>query len=361
VKIIRTLVISLFALCILSGASDARPARPSLTVEAKALLAAPPVEGLLLLPDDDMLVPLGGKAKPATFLQPAPKRLEIVRVAPGEALLVVDGALVKLAGAVLHTVAPADIGMDPAVSADASVIVGIEDKRTIKVTTATGSVRVPYRRDGQWELERPWLSADGARALMTVHDFGGTLDAYDLILVDIAKREVEELHLSRTFVPGPLRQTLDDGRVLFRMFTQKNSDDGRVSLDATDFAAFDLTTRKMGTPPPGVLPGIAAPDGSASLIAGPFHTSDDKHCGADATWLHLQAGRPRHVVGPTGPLAFVDFANSPTGTLVAWQLDVKTCKGRMLLVPGDAVENTARWKPLGYAPKSPIVHGRVLR
>jgi hypothetical protein len=349
-----------------STVAYARPPRPKVTPEALSALQ----KGALVLPSENAVVPLAvvtGTAPPKTpgsipLVAPPPHRLELVRARRGEALVVIDDDLVRLRAGEAKRVAEG-VGADPAASDDASVVVSIEDKRQIRVTRGDQSTRVAYRRPGQWELERPWISGDGKRAIFTVHEITPAgVDLFDLVLVDIDKGEVEELKISRTFAPGPLRQTIGPRQVLFQMFTQQGEEDGRVLLSETDLALFDLDTKKMTKPPADVRPGVQSPSGKLALAAGRWVTSDDKRCGADRTLLLADKREPRllsALAGETMPVTGLDFLPDESG-VVAAVLDTKSCKLRGLLLSLGAQTNSAKPRAFALPWSGGRVQGRVV-
>src|SRR2546430_2307176 len=78
--------------------------KPALTPEAAALLAR---EAVLLLPEDNQVVALTPKAKPAAFLQSAPKRLEVIAspsMGAPALLLAVDDEAWRMTGTELDLV-----------------------------------------------------------------------------------------------------------------------------------------------------------------------------------------------------------------------------------------------------------------
>jgi hypothetical protein len=355
-------------------AASARPPRPKVTPEALDALG----KGALVLPGENAVVPLavvtGAAAKPPRtgsappdelrssiqFVAPPPRRLELTRVGKGEALVVIDDDLYRLRAGAATRVAEG-VGADPAASDDASVVVSIEDKRQIRVTRGETSTRVSYRRPGQWELERPWISGDGKRAIFTVHEITPAgVDLFDLVLVDVEKGELEELKISRTFAPGPLRQTVGARQVLFQMFTQQGEEDGRVLLSETDLALFDLDTKKMTKPPTDVRPGVQSPSGKHALAAGRWITSDDKRCGADRTLLLSETQPPRLLANEAMPVTGLDFLPDESG-VVAAMLDIKSCKLRGLIVPLGAQSNSAKPRPFALPWSGGRVQGRVVR
>ncbi|MGK4455545.1 hypothetical protein, partial [Klebsiella pneumoniae] len=61
----------------------------------------------------------------------------------------------------------------------------LSDARTLEIWRGEApSMRVNYRRAGQWEFVRPWVSPDGHAVLVAVRDYTQPLDAFDLVVVD---------------------------------------------------------------------------------------------------------------------------------------------------------------------------------
>ncbi|HZS36869.1 MAG TPA: hypothetical protein VFF06_08585 [Polyangia bacterium] len=358
-----------FTLLLLSASiASARPARPKLTAAAAALLAEGPV---LLIADDDVIIPVAGekvksaspseaKVKSVSLFEPAPKRLELVAVTPGEgALLAVDDELFRLKGAALSRVASL-VGADPAATPDFAVIAGIEDKKSLKLTRDGASKLIPYRRDGRWELERPYLTPDGATALVAVRDYTQPLDAYDLLVVDTKSGALEEIRLSKNFVPGPLRQPLSPTEVALQMFTQAEESEGALKLSEADVVVFDFKSRKLKPAPAALLPGLPSPSKRWSILPGTMAYSDDKRCGGDATALYEQgkSKAARFVLAAGTVVSVLDFLPDESG-MIANVLTLKTCKNRGVIIPFKD-EDPARWKsfPLPVHPGHLV--GRVI-
>ena len=354
-------------LCVLLLASmtrlgHARPIKPMLSPGAAAALASGPQ---LLLPDDNLLVPLAGKGKATPLLQTAPKRLEILSTTVGgETLLAIEQDLFSLKAGVLKRVA-SGIYADPALGPE-GLVLSIEDKRGLVATRGEEVTKIPYRRSGSWELVRPYVFPDGKHALVTVHDFSQALDGWQLLLVDLVSKEVEEVNLSRSFAPGPLRQPLGPTKVLFQMYAQKGDSAGGVgvSFDETDFAVFDLATKKMSAPPAEVLPGQPSVSGKVSLLPGTMRYSDDKRCGGDNTFIYLAGKKkPLRFADGTEVVSLIDVTPDEKA-LVGFVLDVRGCKGHGVLVPlgadGPAMAQSA-WRPLGIPYRNGQVRGRVIQ
>lgn len=348
-----------------AGEAEGRPVRPTLTAAAVTALGAGPQ---LLLPDDNLLVPLDGtgkgKGKATQLLQTAPKRFEIVSVGP-DTLLAIEQDLYSLKAGALKRVA-SGIYADPALGPE-GLVLSIEDKRGLVVTRGEELTKIPYRRPGSWELVRPYVFPDGKHALVTVHDFSQALDGWELLLVDLVSKEVEEVHLSRSFAPGPLRQPLGATQVLFQMYAQKGDSAGGVgvSFDETDFAVFDLVTKKMAAPPLDVMPGQPSASGKVTLLPGVMHYSDDKRCGGDNTFIYLAGKKKpfRFAADGTEVVSLIDVTPDEKA-MVGFVLDTRSCKGHGVLVPlgpdGPGLAQST-WKPLQIPYRNGQVRGRVVR
>ena len=316
---------------------SARPPRPHLTAPAAALLAK---GAAFLAPADNLLIPLDG-GKPVAFLEPAPEHL--FRLA--------DHKLVRVAS---------QVGAMPAATPDLTLVAGIEDKRTLRLTRGEEGKRVPYHREGRFELEHPYVTPDGAAVLVAVRDYTQPLDAFDFLLVDTKTLALEEIHLSKRFVPGPLRQLLSPERLALQMFTQRSDDEGNLQLEQTDFVVFDFQTHKLGPAPPDLRPGLPSASGKFSLLPGPITYSDDKRCGGDETRLY-EAGKPQpvHFALPGTVVTLLDVLPDETA-VIANLLTLKTCKSRGVLIPLGADVKPSSWKPFPL-PQSPRLQGRILR
>jgi hypothetical protein len=354
----RILCVAFGAVMAFCTGAQARPPRPQLNPAAVPLLA----NGALLLPEDDLVVPLaGGKALP--FLVPPPRRLELLAIKPGEALIVIDDDVYRYKAGALQRVA-SQVGAQPAASDDASLVASIEDKRALRLTRGEVSRRVPYQRSGHFELERPWLTADGKRALVAVHDYGATLDVYEFIVLDTNTNEFHEIKLSNTFVPGPLRQPLSPTEVAIQMFAQHTDDHGMVGLSETDVVVFNLDTRKIVPAPKDLKPGLASPSARFSLLAGGMAYSDDKRCGGDHTLL-FEAGRPKPASFQTAAdvvVSVLDFLPDESG-IIANVLSLKSCKNRGVVIPlkkGGGEVTPAEWKPFALPVRLGRLTGRVI-
>jgi hypothetical protein len=338
-----------------AASAAARP-RPKLTTAAQALLEAGPV---LLIAEDNLVVPVAGeKVKSVSLFDPAPKKLELVAVEPGQgALIAVDDELFRLKGAALGRVA-AQVGADAAATPDFTLVAGIEDKKQLKLTHDGASKLVPYRRDGRWELERPYLTPDGASALVAVRDYTQPLDAYDFLIVDVKSGAVDEIHLSKNFVPGPLRQPVSPSEVALEMFTQAEEDDGHLKLTAADVVVFDFKTKKLKPAPAALKPGRPSPSGKYALLEGPMLYSDDKQCGGDQTALYGEGKPVRFSVGAGQVVSVLDFLPDERG-MIANVLTLKTCKNRGVVIPFKD-EDPSKWKSFPLPVHAGRIVGRVI-
>jgi hypothetical protein len=353
----RTLVALYLLLSPLGARALARPARPQLTPAATALIAAGPV---FLVPEDNLAVPLQPHARSAPFLAVKPERLEVVAVGAAP-LLVVDDDLYRLAAGKLSFVA-ARVGAVPAASADGALIAGIEDKRALKLTHVGGvSSLVPYHRTGNWELDRPYVTPDGAFVLAVVRDYTRPIDAYDFLVVNAKSGEHDEIHLEESFVPGEVRQPLSPTQVALPMGTQQTGADGFTKNVMGDWVVFDFKTKKLGPAPAGLRPGVASPDGKYSIVEGRLSYSDDKRCGGDETLLY-EEGKTRPASFKAGEgvvVSALDFVPD-SSAVIANVLTLKSCKTRGVLIPlaGDAPPST--WKPFPLPVRGGRLLGRVI-
>jgi hypothetical protein len=347
----------LFLVLGLAATAHAR-ARPQLTPAAAALLQS---GGLFLVPDDNLAVPLGGKAKPVPFFATPPTRLEIVSVLPnGDTMLIVDDELYRLRGGALSRLA-AQIAQQPAASDDGKLVASVDEKRALKLTRGDEAHVAPYRRDGRWELERPYVTPDGTSVLVVVHDYTNDLDVYTLVLVDTKTDAVTEIALDKGFVPGPLRQRVSPTEVAIQMYTQGTDDQHMVTLTETDRVVFDFKTRKLAPAPKTLLPGLPSTDGHYSLMPGKMLFSDNKRCGGDATVLH-ETGRPKSASFTAGAgtvVSALDFLPDGTG-LVANVLQLKSCKNRGVIIPLKSDDRPSAWKPFALPVHEGRMAGRVI-
>jgi hypothetical protein len=331
----------------MSGAVHSRT-RPQLTPQAVALWA----KGFFLVPQDNLVVPLDGKSKPVPFLNPAPERLDLV--SGSKDLFVIDGDLYRRKDAALSQIARG-MGKMAAASSDGALVVSIDDKRDLKITTADGThKKVPYRRQGNWELDHPYVSPDGAWIL-------SPLDAYSFLVVDPKTLSVDEVHLSKNFVPGDLRQSVSPTQVALQMMVQETDEHGFARLAPSDVVVFDAKTKKLGPPPPGLKPGRASPDGALSLLTGKMLYSDDKSCGADQTLLYEGEKKSSSFHAADGQVVSVlDFLPDGSG-LIANVLSLKGCKNKGVIIPTKGGEKPSSWKPFPLPVHPGHLTGRVYK
>ncbi len=330
--LLRLVLCSLFCSTLASAATP----RAKLTAPAAALLAKGKI---LVLPEDNLALALPPAGKPVPLIEPAPKK--IVRVTGAPSLLAVDDDILALRGGVLARLA-FQAGAMPAATADGALIAGIDEKRNIKLTQAGASKIVPYKRDGRYELEYPYVPPGGKYVLVALRDYTQPLDAFFFLIVDVATLAVQEINLSKNFVPGSLRHTISADEVALQMFAQHKDGDS-VTLSESDFVVFDFRTRKLGTAPPGLRPGRLSPSGKRSLVEGRMIYSDDKSCGADETIVYDEGKKPApRTAGPGTVVTLLDFLPDETAFIGA-VLAPKGCKLRGVLVPIGA-DDPARWK-----------------
>jgi hypothetical protein len=328
--------------------------RPQLTPQAIALWP----KGFFLVPEDNLAVPLDGKSKPVPFLTPAPERLELVSGA-GD-LFVIDGDLYKRKDAALSQVARG-MGRLAAASADGALVVSIEDKRDLKITTPDGThKKVPYRRQGNWELDRPYVSPDGTWILALLKDYTQPLDAYDFLVVDPKTLSVDEVHLSKNFVPGDLRQSVSPTQVALQMMVQETDEHGFARLAPSDVVVFDVKSKKLGPPPAGLKPGRASPDGALSLLSGKMFYSNDKSCGADETLLFENDKKSSFHASDGAVVSVLDFLPDGSG-LIANVLTLKGCKNKGVIIPTKGGEKQSSWKPFPLPVHPGHLTGRVYK
>jgi hypothetical protein len=337
-------------LMLFSTVAAARPPRPQLAPDAAALLARGPA---VLLASEDLLVPLDGK-KAVRFLDPPPAQLA---QAAGDSLVIVDGDLFRVRAGALERVASAP-GAEPACSADCALVAGVEDKRALKLTTKEGAQLLPYRRDGRWELHDPWVTPDGARVLATVRDYTQPLDAWDFLIVDVKSRSVEELHLSKNFVPGATRRPLDDGRVAIQMYTQREDEPGLVTLSETSVAVFDFKTHKLGAPTPSLRSLRVSPSGRWVLSAGEAAFRADRACGGERTLVADGDRRAEPLADGDTLVSALDLLPDDGG-LVASVLSLKSCHARLMAIPFGAEEK--KWRALAAPAHTGAFAARLLR
>jgi hypothetical protein len=332
-----------------------RPPRPHLGTAAQALLARGPA---FLSPGDNLLVPLDG-GKPIPFVEPAPTKLELLPADPVDGLVLLDGDLYRLQAGKLGRVA-SEVGAMPAVSPDLAWVAGIEDQHVLKLQHGDEVRRIPYHRDGRWELTDPFFAPDGSRLLVTLHDSSAALDTYGFLLVDVKSGTFDEVHLSQSFAPGTARRAVDGDKVALPMWTQDADSDGAVRYGETDPVVFDLGARKITPAPAGVEPGRVPPGGRFTLAPGPKVWSEDRRCAADETrlWEKGQA-KPARFVQDGQVVTLLDLL--PDGqSAIASVLSLKTCKSRAVLLPLDGKLPPARWKPFALPPREGRMEGRLI-
>lgn len=343
--------------CSVFCADAAAKERPLLALDAIPTLNA----GALLILDDNLLVPLsGGKAVP--LLQKPPQRLLLVGKKPGEALLVIDKDLYRLASGALSRVAQG-IEQQPVATPDGKVVLSLEDKRILVITRGEQADKINYRRAGNWEFENPFLSADGKRALVTIRDYSAPLEVFEFVLVNLETKETEIVKLSQTFVPGPLRQavkTASGDGVLMQMYANQGEEDGLLKLSETDFSVLDLVGKKMAPLKAGdALPGEPSPSGKRSVLAGPMVYSEGKRCGADRSVVFGVEARPvQWSIGKDTVVSFYGF--SADEQLVADLFSPKTCKHKGVLIPLDKSIPQAKWKTILLPSHQGHLRGEVL-
>jgi len=321
---------------LLSGVAQAKG--PKLTAAAAALLAKGPV---LVLPDDNLVLPVPPAGKPVPLCEPPPQRIS--RVAGAPTLLLIDDDLVAVRGTSFAKLAYRP-GAMPAATPDGTVVAGVEEKKFLKITRAGIGKRVPFQRDGRFELEHPYVTPDGKRAMVALRDYTQTLDDFYFLIVDVDTLAFKEINLSKSFVPGALRQPLSATQVALQMFAQ-HADGDSVTLVPSDVVVLDLATRKLSPAPHELRPGRPSPSGKRSLLEGPMSYSDDKSCGADETLLYDERRpKPSHrEAGPGTVVTLLDFLDDDT--LLGAVLTLKGCKLQGVAIPIDA-ESPSKWKPL---------------
>jgi hypothetical protein len=345
--------VPVFLSLMIAGGAQARP-RPQLTPQAAALWKS----GFFLVADDNLAVPLDGKSKPVPFLAPAPERLEAVSGSPD--LFVIDGDLYRRKDAALALVARG-MGRLPAASSDGNLVASVDDKRDLKLTGPDGNhKKVPYRRPGNWELERPWVAPDGSWILAALKDYTQPLDAYVFLVVDPKTLAVDEVNLSKNFVPGELRQALSATKVALQMLVQETDEAGFARLVPSDVVVFDAKTKKLGAPPVGMKPGRPSPDGQLSLLEGKMFYSDDKSCGADETMLYEGDKHSSYHAGDGQVVSVLDFLPDNSG-LIANVLSLKGCKNKGVIIPVKGGENQKLWKPFPLPVHPGHLVGRVYK
>jgi hypothetical protein len=331
----------------------ARP-HPQLTPQVATLWKS----GFFLVPEDNLAVPLDGKAKPVPFLAPAPERLELV--SGSSDLFVVDGDLYRRKEAGLALVARG-VGRLAASSPDGNLVASVDDKRELKLTGADGNHRkVPYRRPGHWELERPWVAPDGSWVLAPLKDYTQPLDEYVFLIVDAKTLAVDEVALSKNFVPGELRQAVSPTQVALQMMMQETDDYGFARLVPTSIVVFDAKAKKLGPAPEGLKPGRASPDGTLSLLEGNMRYSDDKSCGADETLLYEGSSHSSFHAADGQVVSVLDFLPDSSG-LIANVLTLKGCKNKGVIIPVKGGEKQSSWKPFPLPVHPGHLQGRVYK
>lgn len=314
-----------------------------------------------LAPDDNLALPLAAGAKGVPFLATAAKRIELIAPSAKEgALLAIDGDAFRLRGAALEPAAAA-VGLAPAASSDGKTFVGLDEtKKALQITSGEKKRVVRYRRQGRWELEQPWVSPDGSWALIALRDYSQAFDAYSFLYYELQRESPEEIALSKSFIPGALRQPLADRQVGIQVFTQAVSEDGFSSvLRDAGVVVFDARTQKLGAAPEKLRPGLASPSGRHSLLPGAVVYDEQKRCGGDATQLFTEGEKPLAFRPGDGiVVSGLDFIGDDF--VIANWLDVKKCRNKGVLIPlaGDAPP--AKWPAFGLPVREGRIAGRVV-
>jgi hypothetical protein len=339
------------------GVAAAKPARPQLTPQAAAVLKAP---GGFLIPAGNQVVPLDGKGKPVPLFAPAPQRLELVSVEGQRAILLVDEELLRLAGGAAERIA-GQVGLSPSLSDDGKLIASLADKRTLELSDGESRRKVPYRRSGHWEFLHPFVMPAGGRVVVTVHDFSGA-DVYGFLMVDPASLNVEEIEMSRAFVPGPLREPLGPTRLAIPLERPpSDEEEENPSPEPLQLSVLDLKSKKIGPAPADLLPGVRSADGRFSLAPGAMRWRDDHRCGGDHTLLY-EKGKPRpsaFVVGKGTVVSGFDFLPNSSG-IIAQVLEIESCKARGVIIPTTGEVKPDKWKPFPLPSATGRLAGRVL-
>ena len=269
--------VGLGALLALSqGVADARP-RAGLTDGAKALLGT---GGLFLVVEDNLALPVNAKGKPSQFLLAAPKRLELLEArVNGDLALAIEDELYLWKDGALELFA-SKIGAMPWPSPDGKLVASINDKKTLTLTAGATARNLPYRRQGRWEFENPYITPDAAKVLVDIKDYSQDLDVYAFLVVDVKTLEYEEVALSKNFVPGPSRRALGPRQVAIQMFSNSTDENGLTKLDETNTVVFDFATHKMTTAPAELRFGRVSPSGLLTIAQGELKQNDEKTCGA---------------------------------------------------------------------------------
>lgn len=350
------------------NAATAAP-RPSLSADAASLLTK---GGLFLVPEDNLAVPLPGtdaaaagkptaRARSVAFLVEKPRRLEIVTVGPGEAVLAIDEDLYRLKGTTLTRIAT-DIGIQPALSKDGQLVASVVERKQLRLTSPRDVRTLRHLHSGRWELERPYVTPDSTQVLVALRDYTLPLDVYSFVLVNSKTLETEELEISQNFIPGSLRQPLGPTQVGILMHSQSTDENGFAKLGEGSILVFDFKTKKFSPAPAGLRPGHVSPSGKRSLLQGAMRYSDDKTCGGDETLLYdVGAGKPVHfAVAADSVVSLLDFLPGEGG-LVANILDLKTCSNRGAIIFLDQDLPPAKWPPFALPVRGGRVTGRVLQ
>jgi hypothetical protein len=346
------------ALVLVAQVAAAR-GKPKLWPEAAEALQK---SGLFLVAGDNVALPLVAGAKPIPFLATAAKRIDVISASPtGDALLAIDGDVYRLHGVELTAVA-SNAGTPVAASADGGVLVGIDDKKGIKVTVGDKVRAIHYHRSGRWELEQPYVAPDGSWALVALRDYTNPLDEYSLLSFEVKTGEPEEIALSKNFVPGSAREPLSGKQVALQMFSQSADADGmRTVLQDHGFLVFDLATKKLSPPPAALRPGLASAHKKYSLLAGPMLYDDARQCGGDETQLYTEGEKePRTIkLSEEQVVSLHDFTPDEKSA-VGSVLDRKSCKGRGFLIPLTGSTPPQKWPSFSIPSHEGRIGGRVL-
>jgi hypothetical protein len=350
---------SWIALLLVASSAAARPQRPQLTDGAKAALAK---SGFFLVAADNLAIPLAPNSRGVPLLAPAPQTLELVATPAGaDVLLVADGELFRLRGDALSWVAAA-VGAQPAASADGAVVVGIEDKKGIKVTTGGASRIVRYRRPGRWELEHPYVSPDGRWALVTLRDYSNpNLDEFFFLAVDTKGGDPEEIALSKSFAPDVMRQTMSPDEVLLRMLAQSNDEEGAPVVKDAGLVVFDYKTRKLTPAPETLRLGVTSSQGH-TLLPGPTVWGDGRQCSGDQTTLFMKDAKRGGTLrlGEGTVVSVLDFMPDEHA-VIANVLELKSCKNHGVLIPLVGDTPPTKWPTVALPVRLGRVTGRVVR
>jgi hypothetical protein len=356
-------VAALSVALLLAGPSAAR--KPQLTPAAAALLTDDKAGGLFLVAEDNLAVPIAGRGKGVPFLTVKATRLEVISSgADGVATLAIDDEVFRLEkGALTPIPVKGKVGAMPAVSADGKLVASVEEKKILRLFVDGAVKPVSYRRPGRWELEHPYISADGSALLVALRDYTQPLDAYNFLLVDPKSGDVEEIRLAQNTIPGALRVPLGNSQVGIPMYTQGTDEGGFANLMESDLVVLDFKTKKLEPAPKTMRPGRPSPSGKYSIAPGTMRYSNDKRCGGDETRLY-QEGKEgkaplRFTVGEGSVASALDFLPDESG-LIANILQLKTCKNRGVIIPLARDDPPSKWAPFALPVREGHLTGRVL-